>query len=71
MSMPRFYGADAARLVRELELPKVVQQGIRADAALTVAVRAEQTRERNDRRKQWLTLAGYLIEKEDRNVDRA
>jgi hypothetical protein len=66
----KFYGGDAARFVRALKQPKVVQQGLLADAALNAAVRAEQRqRERNDRREQWLTLAGYLIDKEDRDVD--
>jgi hypothetical protein len=68
----KFYGGDAARFVRALKQPRLVQQGLLADAALNSAVRAEQRqRERNERRKQWLTLTGYLVEKEDSNVHRA
>jgi hypothetical protein len=61
----KFYGGDAAWFVQQLTRPKLVQQGVLADAALAAAIQAERRqRERNDRRKRWLALTGELLRKD-------
>jgi hypothetical protein len=51
-------------IARSEGLPPVVATGLAANAWLNAEIREE--RRRNDPRRQWLLLTGYLLEREER-----